>query len=94
MVASHVTNRPGVRVGCCRYVDTRAEKGMTALHMAALTGTLLCVQILLEAGASMMVRTIPLTSPSSMLRTSLHICTGEHFKFASEVTQIGNAGNL
>lgn len=39
---------------------------MTALHMAALTGTLLCVQILLEAGASMMARTFPPTSSSSV----------------------------
>ena len=28
---------------------------MTALHLAALSGTLACVQLLLEAGASMMV---------------------------------------
>lgn len=44
--------------GICRYIDTRAENGMTALHMAALSGTLACVQMLLEAGASMMVRTV------------------------------------
>lgn len=39
-------------------MDTRAENGFTALHMAALSGTLVCVQLLLEAGASMMVRTV------------------------------------
>jgi ankyrin repeat protein len=42
---------------CDRYIDTRAEGGMTALHLAALSGTLACVQLLLEAGASMMVTT-------------------------------------
>lgn len=42
----------------CRYIDTRAEGGLTALHLAALSGTLACVQLLLEAGASMMVRLV------------------------------------
>ena len=41
--------------GVCAYMDTRAENGLTALHLAALSGTLPCVQLLLEAGASMMV---------------------------------------
>ena len=81
-----VTDRPGARAGCGRYVDTRAEKGMTALHMAALTGTLLCVQILLEAGASMMARTSSLSSPRSMPHSSLHCSTGDRFIFASEFT--------
>jgi len=41
-----------------RYVDTRSENGYTAVHLAALSGTLACVQTLLESGASMMVRTL------------------------------------
>jgi ankyrin repeat protein len=43
-----------------RYVDSRAENGLTALHMAAALGDLECVQALLGAGASMMVRTVDL----------------------------------
>ena len=43
-------------VGLPRYVDTRSENGYTAVHLAALSGTLACVQTLLESGASMMVR--------------------------------------
>jgi ankyrin repeat protein len=37
-------------------VDTRSENGYTAVHLAALSGTLACVQALLDSGASMMVR--------------------------------------
>ena len=43
-------------LGLPRYVDTRSENGYTAVHLAALSGTLACVQTLLESGASMMVR--------------------------------------
>ena len=50
----------------CRYVDSRAENGLTALHMAAALGDLACVKILLGAGASMMVRTVDLDMQSSM----------------------------
>ena len=40
---------------CCSFVDTRSENGFTALHLAAMSGNLLCMQILLRSGASMMV---------------------------------------
>ena len=50
----------------CRYVDSRAENGLTALHMAAALGDLACVKILLGAGASMMVRTVDLDMQSSL----------------------------
>ncbi len=56
---SHVLSR-------CRYVDSRAENGLTALHMAAALGDLACVKILLGAGASMMVRTVDLDMQSSL----------------------------
>ncbi len=49
-----------------RYVDSRAENGLTALHMAAALGDLACVKILLGAGASMMVRTVDLDMQSSL----------------------------
>ncbi|CAL5218420.1 g96 [Coccomyxa viridis] len=52
--------------GQCRYVDSRAENGLTALHMAAALGDLACVKILLGAGASMMVRTVDLDMQSSL----------------------------
>lgn len=42
----------------CRYIDSRAENGLTALHLAAVTGSLTCVQALLAAGADMMMQTI------------------------------------
>jgi ankyrin repeat protein len=45
-------------------VDSRAENGLTALHMAAAAGCLGCVQQLLGAGASMMVRTVDLDMAS------------------------------
>ena len=54
------------RACTCRYVDSRAENGLTALHMAAALGDLACVKILLGAGASMMVRTVDLDMQSSM----------------------------
>jgi len=49
-----------------RYVDSRAENGLTALHMAAALSDLACVKILLGAGASMMVRTVDLDMQSNM----------------------------
>ena len=49
-----------------RYIDSRAENGMTALHLAALMGHLDCVQCLLDAGASMMVRTVDLEMSSTV----------------------------
>ena len=44
----------------CRYIDSRGENGLTALHLAAYSGSLECIRILLDAGASMMVRTVDL----------------------------------
>lgn len=49
---------------CCRYIDSRAENGLTALHIAAVRGDLKLVKLLLEAGASMMVRTVDMDMPS------------------------------
>ena len=37
---------------------------MTALHIAAVRGDLRCVKLLLDAGASMMVRTVDMDMPS------------------------------
>lgn len=53
-----------------RYVDSRAENGLTALHMAAALGDLACVKILLGAGASMMVRTVDLDMQSTLQYTA------------------------
>lgn len=44
--------------GVCSFVDTRSENGYTALHLAALSGTLPCMHALLAGGASMLVRTV------------------------------------
>ena len=46
-------------------MDSRAENGLTALHMAAALGDVECVQALLGAGASMMVRTVDLDMSSA-----------------------------
>ena len=43
---------------CCRYMDSRAENGLTALHLAVIAGSLPCVQALLAAGADLMLQTI------------------------------------
>lgn len=50
----------------CRYIDSRAENGVTALHLAAIQGFLPCVMVLLGAGASMMVRTVDLDMHSAL----------------------------
>ncbi|KAL3130587.1 hypothetical protein ABBQ38_008392 [Trebouxia sp. C0009 RCD-2024] len=63
--------------GTCRYIDSRAENGLTALHLAANSGSLECVRLLLDGGASMMVRTVDLdvisevTAPAGS--TPLHV---------------------
>ena len=55
-----------MHIPACRYVDSRAENGLTALHMAAALGDLACATILLGARASMIVRTVDLDMQSSM----------------------------
>ena len=69
--SDHLTPTPP-----CRYIDSRGENGLTALHLAAYSGSLECIRILLDAGASMMVRTVdldmqtPVTLPAGS--TPLH----------------------
>lgn len=46
-----------MQVSSCRYIDQRAFGGLTALHFAVVTGNLEAVQALLQAGASIMVKT-------------------------------------
>ena len=64
-------------VSYCRYIDSRAENGLTALHLAALSGNLECVRLLLDSGASMMVRTVDLDIMSDVAApagsTPLHV---------------------
>ena len=63
----------------CRYIDSRAENGLTALHLAAYSGSLECVRLLLDNGASMMVRTVDLDVVSEVAApagsTPLHIAS-------------------
>ncbi len=60
-----------------RYIDSRAENGLTALHLAAVNGSLECVRLLLDGGASMMVRTVDLDVVSDVAApagsTPLHV---------------------
>lgn len=60
-----------------RYIDSRAENGLTALHLAAVKGSLECVRLLLDGGASMMVRTVDLDVVSEVVApagsTPLHV---------------------
>ena len=42
----------------CRYMDSRAENGLTALHLAIISGSFNCVQLLLAAGADVMLETV------------------------------------
>jgi hypothetical protein len=60
-----------------RYIDSRAENGLTALHIAAAAGSLGCARSLLAAGASLMVRTVDLDMPSLLAcppgSTPLHL---------------------
>jgi ankyrin repeat protein len=39
-------------------MDSRAENGLTALHLAAIAGSLPCVQALVACGANMMLQTV------------------------------------
>ena len=63
--------------GQCRYIDSRAENGLTALHIAAAAGSLAGVRALLAGGASLMVRTVDLDMPSLLAcppgSTPLHL---------------------
>lgn len=45
-----------LQVQTCRFIDQRAYGGLTALHFAAVTGSLEAVQALLRAGSSIMVK--------------------------------------
>jgi hypothetical protein len=60
-----------------RYIDSRAENGLTALHLAAVNSSLECVRLLLDGGASMMVRTVDLDVVSDVAApagsTPLHV---------------------
>ncbi len=57
-----------------RYIDSRA---VTALHLAAVNSSLECVRLLLDGGASMMVRTVDLDVVSDVAApagsTPLHV---------------------
>lgn len=44
--------------GTCRFVDSRASLGMTAMHVAAIIGKADVAAVLLQRGASMAVRTV------------------------------------
>ncbi len=67
----------GYQCFCLRYIDSRAENGLTALHLAAVNGSLECVRLLLDGGASMMVRTVDLDVVSDVAApagsTPLHV---------------------
>ena len=41
-----------------RYIDSKAENGLTALHLAAIAGSLECVRALLDGGANLMMQTV------------------------------------
>ena len=65
------------QLSAARYIDSRAENGMTALHLAAVEGHLAAVNVLLADGASMMVRTVDLDMVSAhsipLGSTPLHV---------------------
>ncbi len=44
--------------GTCRFIDSRAAIGMTAMHLSALTGQAEAATLLLQRNASMAVRTV------------------------------------
>ena len=78
------------------YIDSRAENGLTALHLAAVNGSLECVRLLLDGGASMMVRTVDLDVVSDVAApagsTPLHVAamTG-HVAILQAMLQVGLA---
>lgn len=74
-------------------MDSRAENGLTALHMAAALGDLGCVQALLAAGASMMVRTVDLDMTSALQfpagSTPLHLAASRgHIAILQAMLQV------
>ncbi len=48
---------PDIQVGSSKYIDQRSFGGLTALHFAAVAGSLDCARILLQRGAAIMVKT-------------------------------------
>lgn len=46
-----------IQVGSSKYIDQRSLGGLTALHLAAVAGSLDCSRILLQRGAAIMVKT-------------------------------------
>lgn len=46
-----------MQVGSSKYIDQRSFGGLTALHLAAVAGSLDCARILLQRGAAIMVKT-------------------------------------
>ena len=51
------TSLAHLQVQACRYIDQRAYGGLTPLHFTVVAGRLEAVQVLLQAGASIMVKT-------------------------------------
>ena len=77
-----------------RYIDSRAENGLTALHIAAAAASLGCVRALLDAGASLMVRTVDLEMPSLLAcppgSTPLHLAAQQgHVAILQAMLQVG-----
>ncbi len=80
-----------------RYIDSRAENGLTALHIAAAAGSLGCARSLLAAGASLMVRTVDLDMPSLLAcppgSTPLHLAAARgHIALLQAMLQARRSG--
>ena len=93
MVARHLKREDGDF--CGRYIDSRGENGLTALHLAAAGGELECVRCLLGAGASMMVRTVDLEMASDLMppagSTPLHLAAHRgHVAILQAMLQVRN----
>jgi E3 ubiquitin-protein ligase XBAT32/33 len=83
----------------CRYIDSRAENGVTALHLAAINGELPSVMLLLSVGASMMVRTVDLDMYSVISvpsgSTPLHLAAQKgHVAIIQAMLQVGYPDRL
>lgn len=63
--------------GTCRFIDSRAALGMTAMHLAAIKGKAGVAAVLLQRGASMAVRTVGQDAldgvPITLGATPLHL---------------------